>query len=105
MTAIALAALALRLAWGALRGSERFFVEGYTLFFTLARQLAAGYGYAFPGAPPTAFRVPLYPLFLAGLTGGEPRYAAVLVAQALASVAPWCWPGCSHASGSARAPG
>ena len=30
--------------------------------------------------------MPLYPLFLAGLTGGEPRYAAVLVAQALASV-------------------
>ena len=85
MTAIAFAALALRLAWGALRGSERFFVEGYTLFFTLARQLAQGYGYAFPGAPPTAFRVPLYPLFLAGLSGGEPRYAPILVAQALVS--------------------
>ena len=68
-----------------LRGSERFFVEGYTLFFTLARQLATGYGYAFPGEPPTAFRVPLYPLFLAGLTGGEPRYAPVLVAQGLVS--------------------
>ena len=75
----------LRLAWGAVRGSERFFAEGYTLFFTLARQLAEGYGYAFPGEPPTAFRVPLYPLFLAGLTGGEPRYAPVLVAQVLVS--------------------
>ena len=78
-------ALALRLAWGALRGSERFFAEGYTLFFTLAGQLAAGAGYAFPGQPPTAFRVPLYPLFLAALTGGEPSYAPVLVAQALVS--------------------
>ena len=85
LTAIALAALALRLAWGALRGSERFFVEGYTLFFTLAGQLAGGYGYAFPGERPTAFRVPLYPLFLAGLTGGEPNYAPVLIAQALVS--------------------
>ncbi len=81
----ALAGLALRLAWGALRGPERFFADGYTLFFTLARQLAAGYGYAFPGEPPTAFRVPFYPLFLAVLTGGEPRYAPVLVAQALVS--------------------
>ena len=85
LTAIAAAALALRLFWGVLRGSERFFAEGYTLFFTLGRQLAAGYGYAFPGQPPTAFRVPLYPLFLAALTGGEPHYAPVLVAQALIS--------------------
>ncbi len=68
-----------------MRGSERFFAEGYTLFFTLARQLAGGSGYAFPGAPPTAFRVPLYPLLLAALTGGDPRYAPVLVAQALVS--------------------
>ena len=68
-----------------MRGGERFFAEGYTLFFTLAGQLAAGYGYAFPGDPPTAFRVPLYPLFLAALTGGEPHYAPVLVAQALVS--------------------
>ena len=86
LAAIAFAALVLRLAWGVLRGSERFFSEGYTLFFTLARQLAAGYGYAFPGEPPTAFRVPFYPLFLAALSGGEPRYAPVLVAQALVSV-------------------
>ena len=85
LASIAALALALRLAWGALRGSERFFAEGYTLFFTLAGQLAGGYGYAFPGEPPTAFRVPLYPLFLAGLTGGEPNYAPVLVAQALVS--------------------
>ena len=85
LTAIALAALVLRLAWGALRGSERFFNDGYTLFFTLARQLATAHGYAFPGEPPTAFRVPLYPLFLAGLSGGEPRYAPILVAQALVS--------------------
>ena len=86
LAVIALAALSLRLAWGALRGSERFFTEGYTLFFTLARQLAAGHGYAFPGEPPTAFRVPFYPLYLAALTGGEARYAPVLVAQALVSV-------------------
>ena len=86
MASIALAALALWLAWGALRGSERFFSDGYTLFFTLARQLAAGHGYAFPGEPPTAFRVPLYPLFLAALSRGEPNYAQILVAQALISV-------------------
>ena len=85
LAAIALAALVLRLAWGMVRGGERFFTDGYTLFFTLARQLAAGHGYAFPGAPPTAFRVPFYPLFLAALTGGEARYAPVLVAQALVS--------------------
>jgi 4-amino-4-deoxy-L-arabinose transferase-like glycosyltransferase len=70
---------------GALRGPERFFAEGYTLFFTLARQLAEGHGYAFPGQAPTAFRVPLYPLFLAALTGGEADYAPVLAAQALVS--------------------
>ena len=85
LSLIALAGLALRLAWGAVRGGERFFDDGYTLFFTLAHQLAAGYGYAFPGEPPTAFRVPFYPLFLAALTRGEPHYAPVLVAQALVS--------------------
>ena len=85
LATIALAVLVLRLAWGALRGSERFFNDGYTLFFTLARQLATAHGYAFPGEPPTAFRVPLYPLFLATLTAGEPHYAQVLIAQAVVS--------------------
>ena len=66
-----LLAFALRVAARAAGGANGFWANSYYLFFTLARQLASGHGYAFPGGPPTAFRVPYYPLFIAVVTQGR----------------------------------
>jgi hypothetical protein len=49
-------------------GAEDFWVNGYGFFFELAQNIAAGNGIAFGDGPPTAFRVPLYPAFLAAVT-------------------------------------
>jgi 4-amino-4-deoxy-L-arabinose transferase-like glycosyltransferase len=72
-------------------GSADFWVNGYTFFFDLAKNLAAGNGYAFPGMPATSFRVPLYPLFLAALTFGHQLFLPVVLAQSLVGVGTvWC---------------
>ncbi len=55
------------------------------LYASLAQGLADGHGYAFPGGPPTAFRVPFYPLFIASITGGAGNAWLLIVAQALLS--------------------
>jgi hypothetical protein len=59
---------ALRVGVRLYSGSDDFFVHGYTFFFSMAQNIAAGRGIGFAGQPPTAFRVPLYPMFLAVLT-------------------------------------
>ena len=82
---ILLVALALRVAWRAGSGPQAFWTDGYTFFFDLAERLAAGQGYGLADGVPSAFRVPLYPLVLAGLTGGERAFWPVLVFQALVS--------------------
>lgn len=46
-------------------------------YLRLARDLRSGQGYVDPAGRPSAFRPPLYPLFLA-LTGPEPRLAAAI---------------------------
>ncbi len=80
---IAAAAFAARLIGRIAQGIGLFWVNGYTFFFDLAQSVAAGHGIAFPGSPPTAFRVPLYPIFLAGLTFGHKAFWPIAIAQSL----------------------
>jgi hypothetical protein len=82
---IALAAFALRIAVRLVTGVERYWAEGYTQYGLLGRSLAAGHGYAFPGGPPTAFRVPLYALFVAATAGTSGEAWRLIAAQAAVS--------------------
>src|SRR5262249_19998345 len=63
-------------------GGQKFWESGYGFFFTLAQNIAAGNGVSFGGTP-TAFRVPLYPMFLAAVTLGHRAFLPVLLAQSL----------------------
>lgn len=80
---IAAAAFATRLIARICQGSDRFWVNGYSFFFELAQSIAAGHGIAFSGGAPTAFRVPLYPILLAGLTLGHKAFWPIAIAQSL----------------------
>jgi 4-amino-4-deoxy-L-arabinose transferase-like glycosyltransferase len=72
-------------------GAEDFWTNGYTFFFELAKSIAAGHGIALDGGPPTAFRVPLYPAFLAAVTFGHEIFLSVVLAQALIGAGTvWC---------------
>src|SRR5262245_47422807 len=72
-------------------GGPDFWDSGCTFFFALAQNIAAGNGIAFDGGPPTAFRVPLYPMFLAAVTWGHQAFLPVLLAQSLVGTATvWC---------------
>lgn len=82
---IVLVAFVLRVAARAAGGAAGFWTNSYYLFFTLAQQIAEGHGYAFPGFAPTAFRVPLYPIFIAAVTQGRQDFWALLIAQAVVS--------------------
>jgi 4-amino-4-deoxy-L-arabinose transferase-like glycosyltransferase len=64
-------------------GATDFWQNGYTFYFALAQNIAAGNGFSLDGAHPTAFRVPFYPMFLAALTFGQQAFLPVLVAQSL----------------------
>ena len=83
--AILIVAFALRLGLRLADGIQDYFHSGYFSFFYLAQSLASGHGYAFAGQPPTAYRVPFYPIFIAAVTGGHPRALALIAAQALVS--------------------
>jgi hypothetical protein len=61
-------------------GAADFWVNGYTFFFDLAQNIAAGKGIGIEGVA-TAFRVPLYPIFLAALTMGHQAFWPILIAQ------------------------
>lgn len=83
---IALAAFALRIAIRLAVGTERYWIDGYGLTIDLAESIGAGRGYAFADGVPTAYRVPLYPLFIWAVTGGGHRLAwALIAAQAAVS--------------------
>lgn len=71
-------------------GEADFWVNGYGFLFELAQNIAAGRGIAFDGAPPTAFRVPLYPAFLALVTFGHKLFLPVLIFQSLIGVGTVC---------------
>ncbi len=78
---IAAAAFAVRLIARIGQGIDLFWVNGYTFFFDLAQGIAGGHGIAYANGPPTAFRVPLYPIFLAGLTLGHRAFWPIAIAQ------------------------
>src|SRR5262249_20997759 len=64
-------------------GDADFWENGYTFFIDLARNIAAGKGIAFDGQPPTAFRVPLYPAFLAAVTFGHEAFLSIVFWQSV----------------------
>jgi hypothetical protein len=61
-------------------GVADFWLYGYGFFFELAQSIAQGQGFSV-GGPPTAFRVPLYPTLLAGLTLGHQAFWPIVIAQ------------------------
>jgi hypothetical protein len=72
-------------------GAENFWVDSYGFFFDLAQNIAVGNGIAFANGPPTAFRVPLYPAFLAAVTFGQKVFLPIVLAQALIGTGMvWC---------------
>jgi 4-amino-4-deoxy-L-arabinose transferase-like glycosyltransferase len=79
---IVLFAFVLRVAVRLYAGEQDFWENGYTFFFALAQNIAAGNGVSL-GGDPTAFRVPLYPMFLAAVTLGHHAFLPVIIAQSL----------------------
>jgi 4-amino-4-deoxy-L-arabinose transferase-like glycosyltransferase len=87
---IGFAAFAVRVAVRCYSGAEDFWVNGYGFFFELAQNIAAGNG-IFAEGPLTAFRVPLYPAFLAAVTFGQKAFLPIVLAQAVIGVGTvWC---------------
>ena len=81
VAAILIAAVVLRVAWRVHMGSDDFFVNGYSFYYTMAEDLVSGSGRAYGWG--YAMRMPLYPLFLAAsLTAGR-SYLWIVVPQAL----------------------
>jgi 4-amino-4-deoxy-L-arabinose transferase-like glycosyltransferase len=88
---IMLLAFGARVAFRGYSGGADFWENGYTFFFALARNIAAGKGVAFDGSAATAFRVPVYPMFLAAVTFGRQVFLPVLLSQALIGAGTvWC---------------
>jgi hypothetical protein len=69
-------ALAFVLRFGSrlLRGPASFFDNGYTFLFSIAQSIATGYGISGGDHIPETFRVPLYPIFLAGVPSVTGRF-------------------------------
>jgi 4-amino-4-deoxy-L-arabinose transferase-like glycosyltransferase len=84
---IAGGAFILRLAARLLQGVDSFWVNGYALFFDLAQSIATGKGMSLANGVPTAFRVPLYPIVLAGFTFGHRWFWPIAIAQSLIGAA------------------
>jgi 4-amino-4-deoxy-L-arabinose transferase-like glycosyltransferase len=68
-------------------GAGDFFLNGYYFLFELAQNIAAGKGICLIGGTPTAFRVPLYPVFLAALTMGHREFLPIVIAQSIIGAA------------------
>lgn len=79
---LTLLAFVLRLMARLNSGVASFWVNGYTFFFAMAQNIAQGKGIGFDGIP-TAFRVPLYPIVLAGLTLGYKAFWPIAIAQCM----------------------
>jgi len=80
---IILLAIAVRVAVRGYLGGPDFWENGYTFFFELAKNIAAGNGVSLDGEHLTGFCVPLYPMFLSAVTFGHQAFIPVLVAQSL----------------------
>ena len=88
---IILLAFVLRVAARWYSGEVDFWTNGYQFFFGLAQNIAAGNGIAFDGGPPTAFRVPLYPMFLFGVTFGHKTFLPILLSESMIGAGTvWC---------------
>jgi 4-amino-4-deoxy-L-arabinose transferase-like glycosyltransferase len=88
---IIFAAFSVRVAVRCYSGAEDFWVNSYGFFFELAQNIAVGNGITFGDGPPTAFRVPLYPAFLAIVTFGQKVFLPIVLAQALIGAGTvWC---------------
>src|SRR5262249_6249704 len=84
-------AFAMRVAARWYSGEPDFWENGYTFFFALAQNVAAGKGIVFDNGVATSFRVPLYPMFLAAVTFGHKAFLPVLLAQSLIGAGTvWC---------------
>jgi 4-amino-4-deoxy-L-arabinose transferase-like glycosyltransferase len=91
LTWIIIIAIALRVIVRWHSGEADFWLNGYSFFFDLAKNIAAGNGIALDGSSGTAFRVPLYPMVLALLTFGHQTFLPVLLAESLIGAATvWC---------------
>lgn len=73
---ILVAAAAARLAWRIHKGGDDFWVNGYSFFYELAKNIASGRGL-------DAMRTPVYPIFLALSSLAGESYLWVVVPQAL----------------------
>jgi 4-amino-4-deoxy-L-arabinose transferase-like glycosyltransferase len=82
-TWIILLAFVVRVAVRWYTGEEEYWESGYTFFFALAKNIAAGKGISIGDGSLTAYRVPLYPMFLAAITLGQRAFLPVLLAQSL----------------------
>jgi 4-amino-4-deoxy-L-arabinose transferase-like glycosyltransferase len=82
LLAIALGAFGVRILARLIAGIGSIWTAGYSFYFDLARDLAAGRGLVTADHVPTAFRVPLYPIFVSLVTGGHTTAGTFLVAGA-----------------------
>lgn len=80
---VAATVLHLRIA-GLMGAWERFWRGGAEDYSILAQSLVMGHGLSLDGKTLTAFRPPLYPLFLAGLLSLAPDKNMVVIAQSIA---------------------
>jgi hypothetical protein len=76
-------AFALRLAVRLCTGSTGFFVTGYSFLFEMAQSIATGFGISLADHVATAFRMPLYSMFLAAVTFGHEAFLPIVIAQSL----------------------
>jgi 4-amino-4-deoxy-L-arabinose transferase-like glycosyltransferase len=90
---LAVLALIIRM-WARLYiGGVGYFNSGYSFFFSLAQNIAAGKGIGF-GNEPETFRVPLYAIALAAITLGREAFLAVALVQSLIGAATIWFTGC-----------
>src|ERR1700733_5985033 len=83
---ISVLAFVVRVAVRCFSGGVDFWVNGYSFFFALAQNIAAGNGYTLDSVHATAFRVPLYPFFLATVTFGHQLFLPIILSQSLVGV-------------------
>ena len=68
-------------------GAADFWTNGYTFFFRIAQNIAAGKGITAGGSGyAMAFHMPVYPIILAGLTFGHEEFLPVLLFQSFIGV-------------------
>ena len=63
-------------------GVAGFWSTGYYFFFEMAESIAHGRGIT-QGGPPVGFRVPLYPILLAGVTLGHHSFWSIAIFQSI----------------------